>query len=136
MSALAPDQLDFSDAWIEGDGSARWRSAAGHGPSTGAHASGSSILAVAPGCRLPVHTDSAEEVAVVVAGTAEVVTAEERSTVPSGGLALIPADVPHEVRNVGDEELRFVAVYADTDVVSHYEQPIQPSGARERKPVG
>jgi quercetin dioxygenase-like cupin family protein len=136
MPALTLDELDFSDAWVEGDPSARWRSAAGHGPSIGARASGSSVLAVPPGCRLPVHTDSAEEIAVVVAGTAEVVTGGERSTVPAGGLALIPADVPHEVRNVGEEELRFVAVYADTDVVSRYEQPIQPSGAHERKPVG
>lgn len=136
MPALPSEDLDFSDAWIEGDPSARWRSAAGHGPSTGAQASGSSVLAVAPGCRLPVHTDSAEEVAVVVAGMAEVVTGEERSIVTAGGLALIPAYVPHEVRNAGEEELRFVAVYADTNVVSRYEQPVQPGGSQERRPVG
>lgn len=136
MPTLMPQELELNDAWIEGDPGARWRSAAGHGPSTGARASGSSVLAVAPGCRLPRHTDSAEEVAVVVAGAAQVVVGDERSAVPAGGVILIPAEVPHEVRNAGEDELRFVAVYADTQVVTRYEAEVQPTGSRERHPVG
>jgi len=136
MPTLTPQELELNDAWIEGDPGARWRSGAGHGPSMGAQASGSSVLAVAPGCRLPRHTDSAEEVVVVVAGMAEVIVGDERSTVPAGGVVLIPAKVPHEVRNAGEDELRFVAVYADTEVVTRYEAEVQPTGSRERRPVG
>jgi quercetin dioxygenase-like cupin family protein len=90
---------------------------------------------VAAGCRLPRHTDSAEETIVVVDGTAEVEVSGERSRVERGGLAVIPKDVPHEVRNAGDDTLTFVAVYAEPDVVTRYEDVVEPDGSRERHTV-
>jgi quercetin dioxygenase-like cupin family protein len=127
--------MDFSDAWVEGDESARWRSAPGHSPSTGARASGSSVIEVEPGCRLPRHTDSGEETVVVTGGAAEVVVGEEAQRVDAGSFALVPEGVPHEVRNAGSDVLRFVAVYASPDVVTRYEQVVQPDGSRERHTV-
>lgn len=131
MERLAPAQLDWSDAWIEGDATARWRSATGHAGG----ASGSSLLEVAPGCRLPRHTDSAEEAIVVTAGIADVGVGDERATVSAGGLAVVPADVPHEVRNAGGGPLRFVALYAANDVTTRYDEVVQPDGSRERHTV-
>lgn len=93
------------------------------------------MLEVRPGCRLPTHTDSAEETIVVLAGTAEVQVEDETARVPAGGLALVPKDVPHEVRNAGGEVLRFAAVYAEPDVVTSYREPVQPDGTRERHTV-
>jgi quercetin dioxygenase-like cupin family protein len=127
--------LEFSDACVDGDETARWRSASGHSPSTGARASGSSVIEVAAGCRLPRHTDSGEETIVVTAGAAEVVVGEECRKVAAGELALVPEGVPHEVRNAGAGTLRFVAVYASPDVVTRYEQVVQPDGSRERHTV-
>ena len=124
--------MELSDAWVDGDDSARWRSGSGH---TGA-ASGSSLLEVAPGCKLPRHTDSAEETIAVVAGSASVTVGDQTATVPAGGVALVPQNEPHEVRNAGDEPLRFIALYAANDVVTTYERPVQPGGERERKPLG
>jgi quercetin dioxygenase-like cupin family protein len=135
MLAFSLDDLDFADAWLEGDESARWRSASGHSPSTGATSSGSSVLEVQPGCKLPQHTDSAEETIVVLCGLAEVQLDGETARVPAGGLALVPKDVPHEVRNAGDDVLRFAAVYAEPDVVTTYREPVQPDGSRERHTV-
>jgi quercetin dioxygenase-like cupin family protein len=135
MFSLAPRDLEFSEAYIDGDETAHWQSAAGHSPSTGARASGSSIIVVPPGRRLPRHTDSAEETIVVVAGAAAVATGGEPAVLPAGGVAVVAEDVPHEVRNAGDEELTFVAVYAAPDVVTRYEQPVQPDGKRERHTV-
>jgi quercetin dioxygenase-like cupin family protein len=123
---------DLDDAWIDGDDTARWRSAAGE---TGDD-SGTSLLEVPAGCRLPLHTDSAEETIVVVDGIASISVGDEESEVPAGGVALVPECVPHEVRNAGDGPLRFVALYAGTDVVTTYEQAIQPGGERERAPLG
>ena len=127
---------DFQEAWIEGDATARWRSASGHGPDAGASESGSSILEVEAGNRLPRHTDSAEETIVVVGGTASVVLGDEPTELDAGGIALIPEGVPHQVRNAGDGPLRFVAVYAGTDVITTYEEEVQPDGSRERQTVG
>jgi quercetin dioxygenase-like cupin family protein len=133
--AVAPNEVELGEAWIEGDAEARWRSSSGHGPSTGAVASGSSLLEVPVGCRLPRHTDSAEETIVVTAGRAGVTVGDEYGELSAGGLALVPAREPHEVRNAGEEPLRFVAVYAATEVVTLYEDEVQPSGSRERRPV-
>jgi quercetin dioxygenase-like cupin family protein len=127
---------DLSEAWIEGDDSARWRSGSGHGPNDGAGASGSSLLEVDPGCRLPRHTDSAEETIVVIAGRASVTVGEETAEAGPGAVALVPECMPHEVRNAAPETLRFVAVYASTDVITTYEAPVQPDGERERQPLG
>ena len=136
MFVVSYADVELQDAWLEGEDDARWRSAGGHGPDAGARASGSSLLEVPPGGRLPRHTDSAEEVIVVVEGEAAVTMGSETAAVPAGGTALVPADAPHEVRNTGDGVLRFVAVYAAPEVVTRYEAPVQPSGERERRPLG
>jgi quercetin dioxygenase-like cupin family protein len=135
MLTFALKELDFADAWLEDDEAARWRSAAGHSPSTGAQSSGSSVLEVDPGHKLPEHTDSAEETIVVLAGVAEVQIGDETALLSAGGLALVPKDRPHEVRNAGSETLRFAAVYAEPDVVTTYRAPVQPDGSRERHTV-
>ena len=132
MFATSLSASELSESWHEGDETARWRSTAGH---TG-EASGSSLLEVDAGKRLPRHTDSAEELVVVVSGTASVTVAEETAEVPAGGVALVPECVPHEVRNAGDDVLRFVAVYASNDVTTTYEREVQPAGSREQDPLG
>ena len=128
--------VEFQDAWIEGDATGRWRSGSGHGPGDGASASGSSLLEIEPGHRLPRHTDSAEETIVVVTGAASIARDGERGVLGAGGVAMIPAQAPHEVSNEGDDVLRFVAVYADIGVVTTYEDEVQPDGSRERQTVG
>jgi quercetin dioxygenase-like cupin family protein len=121
--------VELSEAWIDGDDTARWRSAAVHS----GDASGSSLLEIGPGCRLPRHIDSAEETIVVTDGRAEIDVGGERRGAAAGELALVPEGVPHEVRNVGDGALRFAAVYASSDVTTTYEAPVQPDGERERR---
>jgi mannose-6-phosphate isomerase-like protein (cupin superfamily) len=135
MITIHASGAEFSDSWQEEDPAARWRSAPGHSPSEGAAASGSSLLEVAPGHHLPRHTDSAEEIVVVLSGTAEVVVGDETSKVAAGGLALVPKCVPHEVRNAGPGVLRFAAVYVEPDVVTTYERVVQPDGSTERHTI-
>ena len=135
MIAIRAAELDFSEAYVDGDDTARWRSASGHSPSTGSRSSGSSVVEVPPGCGLPRHTDSAEETIEVVAGAAELLIGDECESLPTGGVAVVPENAPHEVRNAGQEPLRFVAVYASPSVVTRYEVVIQPDGSRERQTV-
>jgi quercetin dioxygenase-like cupin family protein len=133
--SVDPGKLELSDAWQEGDATARWRSASGHSPSEGSQSSGSSLLEIDPGCRLPRHTDSAEETIVVLSGTARVCVADETVDMPAGGLAVVPKCVRHEVLNAGDELLRFAAVYAEPEVTTRYERDVQPDGSPERRTV-
>jgi quercetin dioxygenase-like cupin family protein len=136
MLYLDPSEVQLSDSWQEGDPTARWRSASGHGPDSGAVSSGSSLLEIDPGCRLPRHTDSAEEIIVVLAGSAEVEVGEERCLAAAGGLVLVPKLLPHQVRNTGRGVLRFAAIYGEPDVVTSYEREVEPDGSAERHPVG
>ncbi len=133
--AVDLDRLELSDAWVEGDDRSRWRTTAALTPADGARDSGSVLLEVEPTHRLEPHTDSAEETIVVLAGAAEVVVAGEAGEVAAGGLALIPADVVHEVRSTGDEPLRFLAFYASAEVVTRYERPVSPDGVDEKRPL-
>ena len=94
------------------------------------------MLEIDPGCRLPWHTDSAEETIAVVSGRARVTVSELSSELGDGGLALVPAGVLHQVENAGAETLRFVAFYAGTDVVTRYQSEVQPDGSSERRPIG
>jgi quercetin dioxygenase-like cupin family protein len=132
---LTAHPTDLAESWVDGRPDLRWRSTVGTGPPEAA-ASGTSLLEVDAGCALPRHTDSAEELVVVVSGVAEVELDGERAQVRAGGVALVPKDVPHQVSNAGEEPLRFVAVYAGTDVVTRYEAPVQPDGEQERQTIG
>ena len=127
MESQSFDSAELSDSWIDGDDTARWRSTAG----AVGEGSGSSLLEVPPGCRLPRHTDSAEEILYIVAGQAEAEVGDEHAQVKAGDLAVIPAMVPHGVRNTGDETLRVVGFFSEAEIISTFEEPLQPLGVAQ-----
>jgi oxalate decarboxylase/phosphoglucose isomerase-like protein (cupin superfamily) len=47
-----------------------------------------------------------------------------------GSLALVPAMVPHDVVNNGDETVRVVGFFASSTVVGVFEDPYAPVGRR------
>jgi quercetin dioxygenase-like cupin family protein len=84
-----------------------------------------------PGWRLPRHTDSAEEILYIVSGQGEAEAGGEYVDVEAGDLAVIPAMVPHGVRNTGDETLRVVGFFSEARIVSNFEEALQPLGVTE-----
>jgi quercetin dioxygenase-like cupin family protein len=48
--------------------------------------------------------------------------------VTAGDLAVIPAMVPHAVRNIGDDTLKVVGFFSEPDVTSTFDEPVQPIG--------
>ena len=92
---------------------------------------------VAPGERLATHTDSAEEILYIVTGTAEAEVGDERGVVSAGDLAVIPAMVPHGLRNVGEETVKVVGFFSEARIISTFEEPLQPVGESvlEQRPV-
>jgi quercetin dioxygenase-like cupin family protein len=89
---------------------------------------------VEPGHRLGTHTDSAEELLLLLGGTAEVSVGEEQGQVSAGEMALVPAMVPHSVRNVGDETLRVVGFFSSSTVMATFDQPLVPMGQPPSEP--
>jgi uncharacterized cupin superfamily protein len=61
-----------------------------------------------PGHRLGPHTDSAEEILLLFEGEVEATVGDEQGRVSAGEMAVVPAMVPHALRNVGDETVRVV----------------------------
>lgn len=89
------------------------------------------------------HTDSAEEVVLVLDGEAEVTAGDERLRLSEGTLALVPAMVPHDIANVGRGELRMVGFFSSAAVVSQFDEMLAPFrtrvltlGAPEEQPDG
>jgi quercetin dioxygenase-like cupin family protein len=82
-----------------------------------------------PGYKLSTHTDSAEEVLYVVQGEAEAEVGDERGRISAGDVAVIPAMVPHGVRNVGDTRLKVVGFFSESKVISTFGATLQPAGA-------
>jgi quercetin dioxygenase-like cupin family protein len=84
---------------------------------------------IEPGNRLAEHTDSAEEILYVVAGDAEARVGDERRRLSAGDLAVIPAMVPHGVVNVGSETVKVVGFFSESEIISTFNEPVQPFGA-------
>ena len=94
----------------------------------GAAASSIVYFELEPGDHTGMHTDSAEEIVHIVSGRVEVTVGDERGELAAGGLGLVPALVPHDVRNIGDETVRVVGFFASGIVVSVFEDALMPAG--------
>ena len=88
--------------------------------STGAADSAVVYMEIEPGAHLGTHTDSQEEVLLVLEGTAEATIGDEHGRLEVGGAAVVPAMVPHDVRNVGDGTLRAVGFFSGAIVYSTF----------------
>ena len=128
MLTASTTQLGLIDAWIDSDPKARVRVNFPINRQAGSEDSAVVYFEVAPGERLARHTDSAEEVLYIVAGTAEAEVGDERGLVHAGDLAVIPAMVPHGVRNVGEATLKVVGFFSEAAIYSEFEEPLQPIG--------
>ena len=95
---------------------------------TGTASTATVLFELDPGAELPVHTDSAEELLVVVQGTAEARVGDEVSRIAKHGVALVPPMVPHGVRNTGNDVLRVFGTFSSSTVVSTFERPFEPDG--------
>jgi quercetin dioxygenase-like cupin family protein len=83
-----------------------------------------------PGEHTGMHTDSAEELVLILSGRVEAIVGDERGELSAGGLGLVPALVPHDVRNVGEETVRVVGFFSSSTVVSVFDDPLMPAGKR------
>ena len=55
---------------------------------------------------------------------------DEQGHVSAGEMAVVPAMVPHALRNVGDETVRVVGFFSSNVVMSTFDQPMMPFGQR------
>lgn len=81
-----------------------------------------------PGCGGGRHTDTPEELLLVLAGEVEVEVGDEKEVFGPGGIVLIPSMVPHRFENVGSMRARVVGFFSSNVVIAEFEEAVQPSG--------
>ena len=128
MLTVSTPKLDLLEAYIDSDPRGRVFPAFPINCFTGAEHTAVVYFEVQPGDYLPTHTDSAEEILYIVAGEGEARLGDERGSVRAGDLAVIPAMVPHGIANTGDETLKVVGFFCESEIVSTFAEPLQPMG--------
>ncbi len=122
--------ISLFDAWYENDPLMHAKVNFPFSQATGNASSAVVYFEIEPGHYLATHTDSAEEIVLLLSGTVEASLGDERGTLTAGEAVLIPAMVPHGIRNVGTEKARCVGFFASATLVSTFEQTMQPFGVR------
>lgn len=130
MIAEKINDLELMEVWYEDDPTMRLRVNFPFFVGTGTRSTAVVYFEVEPGHRLGTHTDSAEEILLILEGTAEVSLGEERGQLSAGEMALVPAMVPHGLRNAGDETVRVVGFFSSNVIVSTFDRPVMPFGQR------
>lgn len=130
MIAERIDQFELLEVWYENDPTMRLKVNFPFFLGTGTKSTAVVYFEIEPGHRLGTHTDSAEEILLVLEGTAEVSLGDEQGRLSAGEMALVPAMVPHGLRNAGDETVRVVGFFSSNVVVSTFDQPMMPFNQR------
>jgi quercetin dioxygenase-like cupin family protein len=128
MHTIDLNMLDLNDVWYEQDPAMRVRVNFPYFAATGTESSAVVYFEIEPGHYLGTHTDSAEEILLILSGTVEASLGDETGLLSAGQTALIPAMAPHGVRNVGAETAKCVGFFSAPTVESTFDQPMMPFG--------
>ena len=95
-------------------------------PLLGAHGTKKSAtvyIELAPGDRLGRHTDSAEELLLILDGDVEISVGDESGTAGTGTIAHVPEMVPHDIRNTGDTRARILGFFGGANnIIATFEE--------------
>ena len=103
-------------------------------PLVGAH--GSKEIATVyfeldPGDNLGMHTDSAEELLIILSGKAEATVGNCKSGAQQGTIVLIPKMVPHDVKNIGANTVKVLGVFGGANnIVATFEKEMLPTESK------
>jgi quercetin dioxygenase-like cupin family protein len=124
------EELELREVYYEDDPTMRVRVNFPFYVGVGTKSTAVVYFEIEPGFRLGSHTDSAEEVLLILEGEAEATVGDESGRVRAGDMVIVPAMVPHELRNAGDETVRVVGFFSSNVVVSTFDRPMMPLGQR------
>lgn len=120
------NSLKLLECWFGNSPNTRMKSGFPLYKSTGTKELSVVYFEVEPGDSMGTHTDSAEEIILVLEGSAEAILGDAKGPLSKGQLALIPAMVPHNVRNIGSETLKIIGFFSSANVVSTFVEPLMP----------
>lgn len=100
-------------------------------PMLGAHGTQNSATVyfeLAPGDHLGRHTDSAEELLLILEGEVEVTVGDVKGSASPGTIALVPEMVPHDIRNTGSSPAKVIGFFGGANnIVATFDQVWLPA---------
>jgi quercetin dioxygenase-like cupin family protein len=124
------EDLELMEVWYETDPTMRLKVNFPVFLGTGSKNTAVVYFEIEPGYRLGTHTDSVEEILLILEGQVEVSLGEEEGRLSAGQMAVVPALVPHGMRNVGEERVRVAGFFSSNVIVSTFDKPMMPFGQR------
>ena len=112
MKTADLNHLEMLEAWYEDAPAMRVTVNFPFYAATGNQSTAVVYFAIEPGHYLGTHPDSAEEIVLVLSGRVEASLGQEKGQLSAGQAVLIPAMVPHGVRNIGAETARCVGFFS------------------------
>ena len=128
MITTSIEGRELIEGWVDEDPSIRYRFDFALHADTGCESTAVVYFEIEPGRALATHTDSAEEVILVLDGEGVATVGDERVAVRSGDLALVPALVPHGMEATGERTLRCVGFFSAATLEHVFGQVQQPLG--------
>jgi quercetin dioxygenase-like cupin family protein len=132
MQAFDTRELELAEISSPGDDTRDVRVAFPIHWQTGSTSTAMVYFELDPGMHLGAHTDSAEEVLVVLDGEVEAAIGSRTGTLAAGGVTVVPALETHDVRNVGTETARVVGIFGANATVAVFAEPFS---AMEMEPT-
>lgn len=85
-----------------------------------------------PGEELGTHTDSAEELLIILEGDIEATVGAEKAILSKGQLAVVPKMEPHNFRNVGEGKAKVLGFFGGANnIVATFGQTWWPTGSNQ-----
>ena len=82
-----------------------------------------------PGDNVGRHSDSAEELLLIVEGDVEVTIGDENMKAEAGNIALVPQMVPHDVKNTGQSNAKVLGFFGGANhIVATFDKGWMPDG--------
>lgn len=120
------NKLTLLEGWYESNPNTRQKTAFPFYKATGAESLSVVYFELEPGNNLGEHTDSAEEVLIILEGIGKAKVGKETAEISKGEMALIPAMVTHDIQNIGSEVLKVVGFFSNSSITSTFSEPLMP----------
>lgn len=120
------NSLQLLEGWFEGTPATRQKTAFPLYKSTGTESMSVVYFEIEPGNSLGTHSDSSEEIILILEGQAEATIVEESAQLIKGEMAVIPKLTPHNIKNIGSGTLKVAGFFASPLVQSTFTEPIMP----------
>lgn len=132
--------LKLLEAWQESDSAKKWRVSMPLTKEfpfwTGLEAKELSVVyfELEPGNILAEHTDSAEEIVLILSGSAKATVGDKVSYLSEGAMAIIPEMAPHSIQNSGNITLKCFGIFSKPVVTSTFTETVLPMGIKSLGP--